>query len=129
MLNWHFTDRFYHTNQDTIDKVSAAEMENVGITVATSAYALAAAAPEDALAVVRLIEGAALDRLKLEREQGPKVVAAAKDKAAAEKVEAQVIAAWIKWYGEALDSVATLSTTPASPALLERIKAAKESLR
>ena len=129
LLNWHFTDRFYHTNQDTIDKVSATEMENVGITVATSAYALASARPEDALAMVRLIEGAALERLKLEREQGPKVIAAAKDKAAAESIEAQVIAAWIKWYGEALDSVATLSTTPASPALLDRIQAAKASLR
>ena len=129
LLNWHFTDRFYHTNQDTLDKVSAAEMGNVGITVATSAYALASAGPDDALAVVRLLERAALDRLKLEREQGPKVVAAAKDKAAAQAIEAQVIAAWIKWYGEALDSVATMSTTPVSPALLERINAAKQSLR
>ncbi|HEX8030856.1 MAG TPA: M28 family peptidase, partial [Vicinamibacterales bacterium] len=25
LLNWHFTDRYYHTNLDTIDKVSAAE--------------------------------------------------------------------------------------------------------
>ncbi len=129
LLNWHFTDRFYHTNQDTLDKVSAAEMENVGITVATSAYALAAAGPQDAMATVALVENAARARLTLERKQGPAIVAAANDKAAAEKVEAQVIAAWIKWYGEALDSVATLSTTPASPALLERIKLAKESLR
>ena len=85
--------------------------------------------PQDAMATVALLENAARARLKLERDQGPAVVAAAKDKAAAEKVEAQVIAAWIKWYGEALDSVATLSTTPASPALLERIKLAKESVR
>ncbi len=27
LLNWHFTDRFYHTSQDTLDKSSAAEME------------------------------------------------------------------------------------------------------
>jgi hypothetical protein len=57
------------------------------------------------------------------------VVAAARDRAAAERVEADVIAAWIKWYGEALDSVATLSTTLASPALLERIRLATESVR
>ena len=129
LLNWHFTDRFYHTNQDTIDKVSAAEMEHVGITVATSAYALASARDEDAMAVVDLVENAAHARLKLEREQGPRIVAAAKDKAAAEKIEAEVIAAWIRWYGEALDSVGTLPTTPASPALLERIKVARESVR
>jgi len=129
LLNWHFTDRFYHTNQDTIDKVSPAEMENVGITVAASAYSLASARPEDAMATVALLENAGRARLQLERKQGPEVVASAKDKAAAEAVEAQVIAAWIKWYGEALDSVATLSTTPASAELLEQIKAAKASLR
>ncbi|MDQ3418082.1 MAG: M28 family peptidase [Acidobacteriota bacterium] len=129
LLNWHFTDRFYHTNQDTIDKVSAAEMEHVGITVATSAYALASAGQDDAMAVVDLLESAARSRLRLEREQGPAVVAAAKDKVAAEKIEAQVVAAWIKWYGEALDSVGTLATTQASPALLERIRRARESIK
>ena len=30
LLNWHFTDRYYHTSQDRLDKVSAAEMKNVG---------------------------------------------------------------------------------------------------
>ena len=129
LLNWHFTDRFYHTNQDTLDKVSAEEMEHVGVTVATSAYALASAGLEDAMVVVDLIGSAAAARLALERKQGPEVIAAAKDKLAAEKIESQVIAAWIKWYGEALDSVATLSATSASPALLERIKLAKESVR
>src|SRR4029453_14210976 len=58
LLNWHFTDRFYHTNQDTVDKVSADEMRNVGVTVATSAYFLASANEADALAVVDLLEGA-----------------------------------------------------------------------
>lgn len=129
LLNWHFTDRFYHTNQDTIDKVSAAEMEHVGITVATSAYALASAGQDDAMAVVDLLESAARSRLRLEREQGPAVVAAAKDKVAAEKIEAEVVAAWIKWYGEAIDSVQTLSTSKPSPALLERIKRARESIK
>jgi len=129
LLNWHFTDRFYHTNQDTLDKVSATEMEHVGITVATSAYTLASAGHDDALAVVDLLENAGRARLALERKQGPAVVAAAKDKAAAEKAETDVIAAWIKWYGEALDSVGTLSTSPPSAALLDRIKTAKESLR
>ena len=75
------------------------------------------------------MKSAGEDRLTLERAAGSRVIAAAKDKAAAEAIEAQVIAAWIKWYGEALDSVATLSTTPASAALLERIKTAKASVR
>ncbi|MEZ5284038.1 MAG: M28 family peptidase [Vicinamibacterales bacterium] len=33
LLNWHFTDRYYHTNLDTIDKVSAAEMGHVAAIV------------------------------------------------------------------------------------------------
>ena len=30
VLFWHFTDQFYHTDSDRLDKVSAAEMRNVG---------------------------------------------------------------------------------------------------
>ena len=129
LLNWHFTDRFYHTNQDTTDKVSAAEMENVGITVASSAYFLASAAERDALAVVDLLERAAQARLALERKQGPELVAKASDRAAAERIEAQVVAAWIKWYGEALDSISRLPVSRTTEALTARIATAKQRLQ
>ena len=43
LLNWHFTDRYYHTNLDTLDKTSAATMGHVAATVATSAMFLASA--------------------------------------------------------------------------------------
>ena len=39
LLNWHFTDRYYHTNLDRPDKTSQAEMINVGVTVATTRVA------------------------------------------------------------------------------------------
>jgi hypothetical protein len=129
LLNWHFTDRYYHTNQDTTDKVSADEMRNVGITVATSAYFLASANEADALAVVELLERAATARLTLERKQGPDVVAKARDRAAAEKVESQVIDAWIKWYGEALDSVVRLPAKGPSASVQSRIETAKRALK
>jgi Zn-dependent M28 family amino/carboxypeptidase len=129
LLNWHFTDRFYHTNQDTTDKVSAAEMENVGITVATSAYLLASATERDANAVLALLEQAASARLALERQQGKEILAKAADRAKAEEVEAQVIAAWIKWYGEAFDSVSRLPVTGPTDALASRIHAARTRLR
>src|SRR4029453_18729706 len=70
LLNWHFTDRYYHTNQDRLDKTSGREMENVGVAVATSAWFLAAASVADAGAVVDLVDAAAVARLALEREQG-----------------------------------------------------------
>lgn len=128
LLNWHFTDRFYHTNQDTIDKVSAAEMENVAIAVATSAYFLAAANEEDALATVDLLERAARARLDLERRQGAEIVAAATDRPAAERTEGLVLDAWRRWYADALDSVARLPADRSSSALRSRIDAARATL-
>lgn len=128
LLNWHFTDRFYHTNQDTLDKVSPAEMENVGIAVATSAYVLASADERDALAVVELLKSAASRRLALERQQGSALISKATDKAAAEQVERQVIAAWIQWYKEAFDSVSRLHVGGATAALAERIERARNGL-
>ena len=129
LLNWHFTDRFYHTNQDTLDKVSPAEMENVGVAVATSAYLLAAAGERDALAVVELLERAASARLELERRQGKDMIVKAEDRAEAEAVEAQVIAAWIKWYGEAFESVTRLPVSGMTPALMARLEAARRALK
>jgi hypothetical protein len=128
LLNWHFTDRFYHTNQDTVDKVSPAEMENVGIAVATSAYFLASVTESDAMALVDLLERAARARLALEREQGKSVITKASDPAAARQTEAAVNAAWIKWYGEALDSVASLPAGGGSEALRLRIADARRGI-
>ena len=127
VLNWHFTDRFYHTNQDTIDKVSAAEMENVGLTVATSAFFLASARETDAIEVLGLLDRAAVARLALERQQGAEIVRKAPDKTAADRTERQVTTAWIKWYSEAFDSVERLPVTVASDALKLRIAEAKRS--
>ncbi len=129
LLNWHFTDRFYHTNQDRPDKTSAQEMEHVGLTVATSAWLLASADARDAEVIVDLIEGAATRRLALERRQGPGIVAAAADRAKAEAVEQQVLQAWIKWYGEALESVVRLPVSGADEGLRTKVHAAKASLR
>jgi Zn-dependent M28 family amino/carboxypeptidase len=128
LLNWHFTDRFYHTNQDTPDKTSAHEMEHVGLAVATSAWVLASATEADAAAVLTLLEAAAARRLEVERVQGPALVLASPDRAAAEAVERQVLAAWIKWYGEAFESVLRLPVAPPSPDLRARVAAATAAL-
>jgi aminopeptidase YwaD len=129
LLNWHFTDRYYHTNQDRPDKVSAAEMQNVGIAVGTSAWLLASATPDDAVAVATLVEQAGTARLALERTQGPSIVVAAPDKAASEIIEQRVLAAWIKWYGEALDSVLRLPVSGKTDALAERVADARRRIR
>jgi aminopeptidase YwaD len=114
LLNWHFTDRFYHTNQDTLDKVSGDEMCNVGVAVATSAWLLASADDRDALAIADLIESAASRRLALERTQAADVV---------------IQNAWIKWYGEAFDSVLRLPWNGATDELRTRVAQGKRNLR
>jgi len=129
LLNWHFTDRYYHTSQDRLDKVSTAEMKNVGVAVATSAWLLGSADNADGAAVLDLIADAARRRLALEREQGASLVAKAPDSAAASATEQRVRAAWIKWYGEALDSVERLPVGGANDTLRAKIGAAKTTLQ
>ena len=69
LLNWHFTDRYYHTNLDTIDKVSAVEMQHVAIVVGTTALFLASADNSDVAPMTALMETAREARLATERKQ------------------------------------------------------------
>ena len=114
LLDWHFTDRFYHTNLDRPDKTSPAEMVNVGVAVATSAWFLASASNADAVATVELIARAAEARLALEKKQD------ATDR---------ILSAWRKWYAEALDSVSRLNPAAPSPAVTQAVEGAKARLR
>jgi len=102
LLNWHFTDRYYHTNLDRPDKTSPAEMVNVGVAVATSAYFLASAGEADALATALLIAEAGEARLALEAQQS---------------ATPAILDAWRAWYGEALESVRRLSVAGPSAAV------------
>ena len=90
LLNWHFTDRYYHTNLDTIDKVSAQTMGHVATVVATTAVFLASADHEDVGSLKRLLERARDARMETERRND---------------APAEVLNAWKTWYDEALDSV------------------------
>jgi aminopeptidase YwaD len=129
LLNWHFTDRYYHTNLDRPDKTSASEMVNVGVAVATSAWFLASADERDAIAVADLLAASAGARLALEQKQGATLVSGASDRAKAEATEAAVIAAWRKWYGEALESVRHLPVKGTTPALDARVAQAQQRLK
>jgi aminopeptidase YwaD len=93
LLNWHFTDRYYHTNLDTIDKVSAAEMQHVAIAVGTTAMFLASADGSDTAAMTALMETAREARLATEQKNN---------------ATPEILQAWRKWYDEALASVTRL---------------------
>jgi len=129
LLDWHFTDRFYHTNLDTPDKTSAAEMANVGIAVGTTAWLLASADAGDATKLAGLIEQGALARLALEARQSADAIARAKGSAEASAQEAAVFAAWQKWYVEALESLLALPVNGPSARLAARVEKAANRVR
>ena len=93
LLNWHFTDRYYHTNLDTIDKTSEVTIFHVATIVATSAAFLATADAADEAALIKLLDEAERARLETEQRNG------ASD---------EIVAAWKQWYQEARASVATI---------------------
>ncbi len=124
VLAWHFPDRFYHSNLDRPAMTDPAEMKRVGASVAGAALLLAGATSRDAMDVIRLIEQAADSRLRLERRQGVGLVNEAEDRATAEATEIAVIAAWRKWYGEALREVLDLPPSGADADLRAAVERA-----
>ncbi|MCZ4245402.1 M28 family peptidase [Pedobacter punctiformis] len=105
LLMWHFTDVFYHTDNDRIDKVSATEMKNVGVSGLTAAYTLINANENTASTTVTQVKNDALTRLKTEFELSKKAIAEGKS-AADEK---HIIEVWSKWY---IDALATINKMP-----------------
>ncbi|MGE0812475.1 MAG: M28 family peptidase [Vicinamibacterales bacterium] len=93
LLNWHFTDRYYHTNLDTIDKVRPAEIGHVAAAVATTAMFLASAGPDDVAPMRALLEAARDARMDTERRSA---------------APAEVLDAWRAWYAQAVASAARL---------------------
>ncbi len=89
LLNWHFTDRYYHTNLDTIEKVSPATMGHVATAVATTAMFLASAVDTDVASLQALLITARDARLTVERQH---------------EASAEMLDAWITWYAEAVAS-------------------------
>jgi hypothetical protein len=123
VLNWHFTDRYYHSSLDTADKTSAAEMRNVGVSVAASAWLLASANEKTTLAVAELVAKAGQARISIEEIEGAKLAAAEPDRVVASRKQDQIVQAWKKWYDEAVRSASRLIVGPASAAFGPRLDA------
>jgi aminopeptidase YwaD len=121
LLDWHFTDRYYHTNLDTPDKTSPEEMRNVGVAVGATAWLFASTGENVAIEVAKTVAAAGRDRIAVEEREGAKLAAAAKDQAAAQKTEATILAAWHKWYSEAVRSASRLTTVAPSLAMREEL--------
>jgi aminopeptidase YwaD len=118
LLMWHFTDIFYHTDNDRIDKVSATTMKNVGVSALTAAYTLVTANESTATSTVGQVKKDALIRLKTEFELSKKAIA--EGKAVAD--EKHIIEVWSKWYTDALATIGNMAVKPETTRVGSAIK-------
>ena len=104
VLFWHFTDQFYHTDNDRIDKVSKTTLKNVSTAALVSAFTLINADENTAKQVLSNIEKAALARLDEELKQSKLAIKKG------DKVETQleIIAAWEDWYVKAANTTSDM---------------------
>ena len=120
LLLWHFTDQFYHTDNDRLDKVSPQTMTNVGISAAVTAVTLASADSSTAKFVIDETERAALQRLAAEFELSRKAIA---DGGRLEQ-EVLILTTWTEWYVNAIRSIRDLESGGPSEGTTAAIDAA-----
>ena len=111
VLLWHFTDPYYHTNLDRLDKVSLDEMENMAVGTLALVNHFGSAGLARAEEVLILVMEAARVRLETEAETAHVrlSVQAVKDDpvqlALVSDRERTIIVAWSHWYREAVLSI------------------------
>ena len=124
LLLWHFTDQFYHTDNDRLDKVSQKTMVNVGTAALVSAYTLLNADEKTVDQLMLMIAAKAKIRLLNELELSKKAIADGGSK----KEEQKILDTWADYYAKAMDSIKDL--VPADDeGTLRRITLAKEAIR
>lgn len=108
VLLWHFTDQFYHTDQDRIDKVSAETLKNVGI--GAMMISLMLAENKDMLPdfVLYQVSMAATMRLQAELRLSQNAL----KEGSSEEVEKDVLSTWADYYMKVLET--TLDIEPAN---------------
>ena len=124
LLLWHFTDQFYHTDHDRIDKVSQETLKNVGSAALVSALVLLNSDTSTALDLLTTIEMAAQQRLDEEFhlslesiENGGKL-----------SDELQIMKAWKDWYLKTMKTVADMAQKT-NHTLSKAIKSAQKKLK
>ena len=125
VLLWHFTDVFYHTDGDRLDKVSAATMANVGTAALVSGLMLASADANTALRVVRETSVAARRRLETEFTLSERAISEGEDPAE----QRLIVRTWTEWYVAALGTCRDLEIGGAGEALAGAIETAQAEIR
>jgi hypothetical protein len=122
LLLWHFTDQFYHTDNDRLDKVSQETLKNVASGALVSAYALLNAGADTAEQMIEMLLEKASKRLMTELELSKKAVSAGGSK----EDEQLILDTWIGYYEKSLDTIMNLVSADDVEALnkIENAKAA-----
>ncbi|WP_273568809.1 M28 family peptidase [Maribacter halichondriae] len=124
LLLWHFTDQFYHTDNDRINKVSKETLKNVGTGALMSAFTLLNADTETAIEVLNTISVSAQKRMKEEFDLSKNSIENGNRPAD----EIKILKAWEDWYLKAMETTKDLEKKP-SIELVAEVLAAQNMLR
>ncbi len=108
LLLWHFTDVFYHTDADRIDKVSAWEMKNVGVSALVAAYSLTANDKSLVEYLIKEYEQSAIKRLNTEFAISKTAI----EKGGNKETEIHILEVWAKFYIDALAKMNEVASFP-----------------
>ena len=115
LLFWHFTDQFYHTDSDRLDKVSQETLKNVSIAALASALTLVNGDSYAAMDIVKIVRDAATNRLAEEFLLSEKAIKTGNPL----ESEVAIIKAWEDWYLKAIASTTDLAS-PENTVILEK---------
>ena len=125
LLFWHFTDQFYHTDGDRIDKVSANELRNVGMAALVSAFVLTSANGVETQELIAELSRAAVARLHVEGLLGRTAITAGGSAAH----EQDILETWASWYTTAISATSDIEVGGASAATTTAIAQAQQQVR
>lgn len=124
LLLWHFTDQFYHTDNDRIDNVSKETLKNVGTGALVSALILLNSDADTALNLLNSITKAANERLNDEfklSNESIKIGNPIRD-------ELKIIKAWKNWYLKTMRTLTDMDYS-SNPKLAMEIKNAQKDFK
>ncbi len=125
LLMWHFTDVFYHTDADRLDKVSPSEMKNVGVSGLAAAFTLCTATNATTLSLIAELEKNAMERLDEEFILGQKALQQGSDLGK----EKHILAVWSDWYQKAIDKMADIPVSGENSSIRLAIEKAEAGIR
>ncbi len=124
VLFWHFTDVYYHTDNDRLPNVSPRELANVGVSALVSALTLASADGPTARALVAEVERSAIARLDAETALSRQSLAEGGDRAR----ERMILETWTDWYRRAIRTMSEIEVGGSSADTQRAIAAADAAI-